>query len=53
MILNLIENNNSLLNHKKEKSCIMLSFYVCALNTGKINKNVPMSKLEFNQRNAI
>jgi hypothetical protein len=30
-----------------------LSFYVCALNSGKIKKEVPMYKLEFNQRNAI
>jgi hypothetical protein len=30
--------------------CIMLSSYVCASNTGKINKEVLMSKLEFNQR---
>jgi hypothetical protein len=27
----------------------MLSSYVCAFNIGKINKDVTMSKLEFNQ----
>jgi hypothetical protein len=31
----------------------MLSSYVCASNTGRINKNVLMSKLEFNQRITI
>ena len=31
----------------------MMSSNVCASNTGKINKDVLMSKLEFNQRITI